>query len=187
MSFKHTVYNGQHEYFVHDQQVTEDEYERLWREEHPWHKVDWSDMRFNLKGTENSFLGGRSQYEYDDTVGRIELAEAKKAGINTHGKHYVSQLAQGRGPRDPKAWVSDTSDMIRVAKERGLRLRGSVNYDPPQREVKELPDVPLADDLVAEAVRDAIVENPDLAAKLKTTKGRRELKEAAIEKHAYKF
>lgn len=187
MSFKHTVLNGQHEYFVHGRQVDQAEYDRLWQEEHPWHEVNWKDFRFNLKGTENSFLGGRSQYEYEDMVGQIELETAKRAGINTHGKHYVSQLAQGRGPADPKAWVSDTTDMIRVAKERGLRLRGAVNYDPPVGDVKELPDIPLADDLVAEAVRDAIQENPDLAQKLKTKKGRQELKEAAIEKHAYKY
>lgn len=170
-------------FLVDGRAVSKAEFDRLWLEDHPWHKVDWSDMRFKVHGSEQSFSGNRSQYEYDDNVGKLTLQAAKAAGISTHGKHYVSGLADKRGPRDPEAWVSDSSDVLRVAKKRGLRLRGSVNYEPPQVEPKPKKRRRLAPDLVREKVKQAIEKNPDLKHKLKTRKGREDIEGAIIDKH----
>lgn len=102
-------------------------------------------------------------------------AEAKKAGINISGKHYVGGLADSRGWRDPEAWVSNNDDILKVAHKRRLSVAGTVNYDPgpadPKRKL-------ISETIVREEVAKAKRRNPSAKAG--------EIRERVIEKHAYR-
>lgn len=52
-------------------------------------------------------------------------AMARKAGVSISGKRYMSGLA--RYPGDPKAWISDRSDIKRLCERRGWGCEGAVN------------------------------------------------------------
>lgn len=105
------------------------------------------------------------------------IAAARKAGINTTGKVYMSQLARkGLGPRTPEAWVSGVDDVKTACKMNGhgsekLGLKPVIK-DPE-------PDVPLAPDIVEEFREKEIKENPDLA-----HADQRELTEKIVDKHS---
>lgn len=102
-------------------------------------------------------------------------SEARKAGINISGKHYVGGIADSRGWRDPAAWVSNNDDILKVAHQRRLAVSGTVNYDPgpapPKRKL-------ISETIVREEVAKAKRQNP--SAKVG------ELREKVIEKHAYR-
>lgn len=131
------------------------------------------------KGTDRAFMQGRmNNQQLDDMPARQAkyLAdEARKSGINISGKYYCGGIADKRGWRDPKAWVSSNDDVLRVAQERRMAVSGSVNYDPgpapPQRKL-------ISDSIVNDAVRREKRKNPSA----KTA----ELREKVIEKHAYR-
>lgn len=131
------------------------------------------------RGSDRAFLEGRQNNEQFDALPKRQaqymIREAKRAGINPTGKYYCSGIADGRGWRDPAAWVSGNDDVLKVAKARRMAVAGSVNYDPgpapPQRKL-------LADSIVNEEVRRAKRKNPTANAK--------ELRAQIVEKHAYR-
>lgn len=97
------------------------------------------------KGTDRAFQERRCNGEWLDDMpphqARRILREARAAGIDTTGKFYFSGLADKRGHMDAEAWVSDRSDVERVAKKRNLEVQGSVNVkarDVPPPEAKKI-------------------------------------------------
>lgn len=130
-------------------------------------------------GTDRAFMEGRMNNQQLDAMpprqARYIAAEAKSAGINISGKHYVGGIADSRGWRDPEAWVSNNDDILKVAHKRRLSVSGTVNYDPG-------PDAPkrklISESIVREEVAKAKRRNP--SAKVG------ELREKVIEKHAYR-
>jgi len=85
------------------------------------------------QGTDRAFQQGRLTGNWMDDMpvhmARRISREAKAAGISITGKQYMSGLADKRGHCDPEAWVSDLSDVRRVAKKRNLQVRGIINVD----------------------------------------------------------
>jgi post-segregation antitoxin (ccd killing protein) len=131
------------------------------------------------KGTDRAFLEGRQNNQQLDELPKLQakymVREARQAGINISGKHYVAGLADRRGWKDPAAWVSSTDDILRVARKRRLNVSGSVNHDPapePKRPVV------LSESIIRDEMRKELRRNP------RAPKG--ELRERIIEKHAYK-
>jgi hypothetical protein len=130
-------------------------------------------------GSDRAFMEGRyNNQQLDDLPARqakFIVKEAKAAGISISGKHYVGGIADKRGWRDPKAWVSSNDEVLKVAHERRLAVSGSVNYDPgpapPQRK------------LISESiVRDEVARAKRLNPRAKTA----DLREQVIAKHAYR-
>ncbi len=137
-----------------------------------------------LKGTDTQFQKlerERVNHDYEDKdMAKIHQL-AKKAGIATAGKTYNGQL--GRYD-DPRAWVSDTSDVVAAAKEKGLSLRGQVNVE---NEAKPMKKTRLAKRLIDQAERQMIKADPALAEKVrKKPSVRKELRERIIDKHGVK-
>lgn len=97
-----------------------------------------------------------NQFETCQPRGDWYRRKAEEAGVSTTGKTYLSSLAEF--PGDPKAWVSDRGDVLRVAKEKGFRAEGFVNYRPP--EVEPIPTVPIAPELVEREVSEILESNP---------------------------
>jgi hypothetical protein len=130
-------------------------------------------------GTDRAFMERRmNNQQLDDMPPRqakYVAAEAKKAGINISGKHYVGGLADSRGWRDPEAWVSSNDDILKIAHKRRLSVSGTVNYDPG-------PDAPkrtlISESIVKDEMRKAKRKNPTAKAG--------ELREQVIAKHAYR-
>ena len=89
-----------------------------------------------VHGSNDAWMRGRKNGEWLDALptkqAKWMLKEAKAAGISTEGKYYMSGLANKKCHLDAEAWVSDREDVLRVAKERKLELRGQVNYEPPE-------------------------------------------------------
>jgi len=117
--------------------------------------------------SDREFLEGHcngSQFDGQEYIGDFYAAEAKKAGVSIKGKVYVNGLAQY--PGDPRAWVSDRSDVLRVARENGMTVSGAVDYKPDSR-LADLamakPDTRVADDLVHSAMMDRMEADPSLA------------------------
>ena len=83
------------------------------------------------RGTDRAFQQGRLDGNWIDSLpprmAKRIVREAKAAGINISGKYYMSGLADKRGHCDPAAWVSDTSDIKKVATQRNLEVSGIVN------------------------------------------------------------
>jgi hypothetical protein len=107
---------------------------------------------------------------------------ARKQGYNPSPNDiYYSPVAGKVG--DPKAFISHArggKSRIRDACiANGVDCEGVVNVKAPRKDPK--PDVPLAADLVKEAVFKMVLKDPSLK-----RKPLRELQEAAIDKHAYK-
>lgn len=104
------------------------------------------------------------------------ITQAHRAGIRTHGKVYKQQLADGRGPATPEAWVAGIDDIADVYKKRkhqscegGFRFKG--------QEAPPTPDVPLAEDSIREYAQHYTAEDP------KWKKKPQELREMIIETH----
>jgi hypothetical protein len=132
------------------------------------------------KGSDRAFMEGRMNNQQLDDMPRLQAEyvarDARKAGINISGKYYCGGLADGRGWKDPEAWVGSNDDVLRVAKKRGKSVTGAVNYDagpapPPKR-------VALSERIIKEEVAHARKLNPGL-------KDTPELREKIIEKHAH--
>lgn len=130
-------------------------------------------------GTDRAFLEGRQNNQQLDALPKRQaefmVREAKQAGINISGKHYVAGIADRRGWRDPAAWVTSNDDVLRVAHKRRLAVSGSVNYDPGPAPIK--PKV-LSESIIKDEMRKELRKNP------KANRG--ELREKIIDKHAYK-
>jgi hypothetical protein len=132
------------------------------------------------KGTDRAFLEGRQNNQQLDDLPKLQaqymVREARQAGINISGKHYVAGIADKRGWRDPAAWVSSNDDVLKVARQRRLSVSGTVNYDPgpaPRKTVK------LSESIIKEEMRKELRKHP------RANKG--ELREKIIDKHAYKL
>jgi len=136
-------------------------------------------------GSEKTFLHGASinhgLADHPSWMQEGMIRMAHEAGINTHGKVYKGGIADGRGPRDPEAWVSTMQDVLDVAKRRNLTIKsgagiGGVNHEgvlmPPP------PDVALNPRIVKTKMQEMIANNPELA-----TADKRELAEQIIDKH----
>jgi hypothetical protein len=111
-----------------------------------------------VRGLDSDFNKGRcngEQFANCPALGDHFRRVAEGAGVSTTGKTYLRGLAEY--PGDPAAWVSGTSDVLRVARERGLRVEGAVDYTPPAPARGPDPDVPVAADIV-EARVDACLE-----------------------------
>lgn len=137
-----------------------------------------------LKGTDTQFQKLERERINHDYVDR-DMANihklAKEAGISTAGKTYNGQL--GRYD-DPRAWVSDTSDVVAAAKEKGLSLRGHVNVE---NQAKPIQKKRLAKRLIDQAERQMLKADPSLAEKVrKKPSVRREVRERIVEKHGVK-
>lgn len=123
------------------------------------------------------YLGARSEMMQQQV-----LRLAKQAGVDINGKRHIS----GLGPvTDQASWVSSTADVVAACKAKGLSCSGVVNHEGP--EPKPLKPVAMAEDLVKEQMVKRCAADPALAEKVKKSKNaRQELREAVIEKHAYK-
>lgn len=85
-----------------------------------------------VKGADRTFMEGRLNQQWLDDMPKDHaqhiLGEARRAGINTSGRFYMSGLADKRGPADPAAWVDSVSDVKNVAKARNLTVSGIVEH-----------------------------------------------------------
>lgn len=134
-------------------------------------------------GTDRTFMNDRDvrNHGLNDRMppwmAEMYVRQAKAAGIDIAGKVYKGSLADGRGPACPDAWVGSTSDVLSVAKRRGLRVEGIVNYDD-GIEPEPTPDVPMAEDLIQDKARQFIAADPNWKRKKP-----QELREAVIDAH----
>lgn len=131
------------------------------------------------KGSERAFMEGRYNNQQLDAMplrqAKYVVKEARNAGINISGKYYVGGLADHRGWRDPKAWVSSNDDVLKVAKERRMAVSGSVNYDPG-------PAPPKRKLINERIVREEVAKQKRLNPGARTE----DLRAKVIEKHAYR-
>jgi hypothetical protein len=130
-------------------------------------------------GSDRAFFEGRQNNQQLDGMptrqAKFVAKEAREAGISIEGKYYVGGLADHRGWRDPRAWVSSNDEILSVAKARRRAVAGTVNYDPgPAPPKRKLINERIVQEEVARAKR----ANP--AAKTG------ELREQIIAKHAYR-
>jgi hypothetical protein len=137
-----------------------------------------------LKGTDTGFQKlerERVNHDYTDAdMAKIHQL-AKAAGISTAGKTYNGALGRYG---DPRAWVSDTSDVRAAAKEKGLSLRGQVNVE---NEPKPAKQKKLNERLLRETERQYLKADPALAERCRKKESvRRELRHTIVEKHGIK-
>lgn len=130
------------------------------------------------KNTDRAFMqGSHVDCNVNGPLRERFLKKARKAGIQTEGRRYISQLADKRGVCTPEAWVSGVGDVRAacIAKGAGAESLGlkAVERDP-------TPSIPLAEDLVREQMAKEIAKDPGKARKLD------DLREAVIEKHGSK-
>jgi hypothetical protein len=116
------------------------------------------------KGTDRAFQEGRLDGSWlnDMPVHQANkiVREAQAAGISVSGKQYISGIADKRGHMDPMAWVSDTSDVLKVAKARNLTVQGIVNHEGSERPKPE--PKALSNRAIARLTKAAMAKNPDL-------------------------
>jgi hypothetical protein len=119
------------------------------------------------RGTDRAFQEGRLSGNWLDDLPKYQarriVREAKAAGIDISGKQYMSGLANKLGHCDPKAWVSDLSDVRRVAKERNLQVRGIIDID--ARDDGPAKSVDLNPKIAKELAKKEIAKNPSLSMK----------------------
>lgn len=130
------------------------------------------------KNMDRAFLQGTHQNGgLDEKFGREYLRRARKAGIPTTGKVYLSQLADGRGAATPAAWVSgldDVRDGVRAGGHGAESLGIQAVEAPPRKQIR------MAEDLVQRQMNVELAKDPSKASKLG------ELREAVIDKHGSK-
>jgi len=112
-----------------------------------------------LNGTDKAFNRGRCNGNQGEKCPDLynyfqRIADAQ--GVSTTGRYYCHGL--GRYPGDPRAWVSDTSDVLRIARERNLRIDGIVQHE--GYAVEPAPDIPLAEDLWERDTLACLAESP---------------------------
>lgn len=104
-------------------------------------------------------LGDAAGLNNDKTVvGRHYRKLADQAGVVTHGRQYMQQLA--RFPGDPRAWVASRGEMLAIAKERNLNVEGIINH-------KAIPSGPLelgiAEDIAKAKAKKIMAEKPGIS------------------------
>ena len=114
-----------------------------------------------VRGLDADFNRGRcngEQFAHCPALGDYYRGIAEAAGVSTTGRTYLRGLAEF--PGDPAAWVGDTSDVLRVAREKGLRVEGAVDYTPPDR-APGAGDVAIAPDIVEARVDAYLAADPE--------------------------
>ncbi len=132
-----------------------------------------------MQNSDQMFLRGKHQdhgLDKNDRFAESYIRRAHAGGVNPHGKVYMSNLADKRGPGDPEAWVSGVDDVKRVCVERG---HGCEALGIPLQERAPDTGPALADDIVQEAMA-GYTQDPG------SPKDPRELREKIIEKHGTK-
>lgn len=133
-----------------------------------------------VRGTDRTFMQGRMNNQQLDQMpedhARNIVTLANRAGINVSGKYYAGGLADGRGPADPKAWVSGADDIKRVAMERNLTVSGAVEHQ--GMAVERPKSKPLSDRLTKELAQREQKNHPNMKAG--------ELREMVVEKYGRK-
>jgi hypothetical protein len=117
--------------------------------------------KFPGLNTDTTFLAGHhngNQFEHAPGLGDWLKRKAEAAGVNTNGAIYLRGLA--KFPGDPGAWVTSKGDVARIAEERGWGVDGSVKVE--RREVGPMPDVAVAEDIVDDAARYLLEQDPDM-------------------------
>lgn len=116
-------------------------------------------------GMDRTFMEGRNNMEWLSGMPKRQadrmVREARSAGIDVAGKYYVAGIADKRGFRDPSAWVTGRDDVLRVAKQRNLEVRGQINYTPPEAPPK--PAVGLKKSVVKELAAKEMAKNKSLS------------------------
>lgn len=87
--------------------------------------------------TDTTFNIGRISFQNDQfgksklsqQVGKWYRDEARKAGVSTDGKYYLSGIASR--PGDPEAWVSSADEVKRKCNKHGWNCTGDVNVTQP--------------------------------------------------------
>jgi hypothetical protein len=114
-----------------------------------------ADRMLFMDGAENK------QFENENDE-RYYRESAERAGVSTTGKIYQPGLA--RHPADPRAWVSDANDILRIAREDNLTVSGVVRHKAEDR--PPLPGLRVAPDLVEEQVARLLEREPQRAERL---------------------
>jgi hypothetical protein len=131
-------------------------------------------------GVDRTFQQGHLDGNWLDALPKKQaqrlVREAKEVGVSTAGKFYFSGIADKRGARDPRAWVSSRDEVLQVCKERQLSIKGTINYEPPEAAPPKR--VRLAPRLANELADRAMKADPKLS--------RGEAIAAVTEKHALK-
>jgi hypothetical protein len=118
-------------------------------------------------------LGGGDLDKLPTRQAQRMVREARAAGINISGKTYMSGIANKSGHCDPRAWVSSVDEVKKVCKDRGLSIRGAVNFDSP--EVAPPKSVPINPKLERQLIKDYQSKNPGMS--------RRDAKQIVWDKH----
>ena len=84
--------------------------------------------------TDAEFMKGRysgDQFAHAPWLGDYYRKVAEGHGVNPAGKYYCAGLADF--PGDPTAWIDGRGDVERVAREKGYKVSGMVEYQPGER------------------------------------------------------
>jgi len=115
--------------------------------------------------TERAFFEGRNNGEWLSKLPKRQaermLQAARESGVNPSGKIYFGGIADKRGIYDPEAWVSDASDVKRVAEKRGLDVDGAITHRSSGRPVKKVVDI--APDILRRETAYELKKNPGLS------------------------
>ncbi len=137
-------------------QETQEEKDRRWRE------LVESRGRYLTLHTNTTFLSAFApsggQFEGCPDIGDHYQDVARDAGVDITGKVYLTGLAEF--PGDPRAWVSDRDEALRVAEERGWGAEGAGCKVAPRLDGPP-PQTDIADDIVDERVVNALVDHPE--------------------------
>lgn len=139
-----------------------------------------------VRNTDKTFcIGQREKMEKMKPETRKAMVEvAKRAGIQTDGKFYMSGLGSYT---NPAAWVSCAEDVITSCKIQNKGVEGALNFKPPRVVDKPPKEVPLAEHLVQEMAHKELGKDPALAEKCrKSKKARLALREKVIAKYGRK-
>lgn len=133
--------------------------------------------------TNRGFLAGRvgtHGFDSAEESGRM-IAAARRIDptFNPNGKVYISQLCREGMTGDPQAWVSDTSDVRRVAEKDNLRIP-HLGIDFARHDAPPVKSVGLRPGIVNRLIDQYKANDPSLA-----SKPRQELVEMVKEKHQY--
>lgn len=110
--------------------------------------------------TDRTFMEAEMNNQQLDSMGKVRrenlLKKAKAAGVSISGKVYKTSLA--RYPGDPRAWVSDLSDVKRVVEERNIDCEGHVSHKAYETAPRESQG--LSDSAMRRLLNDAIEADP---------------------------
>lgn len=110
-----------------------------------------------IRTTATIFAGQHSQPAMGDPDTDAMYREiAADAGVSVNGAVYNPTLASF--PGDPRAWIRDEGDAMRLAEERNLTLSGAVTRQ--AIEVPPMPDVDVAPDIVYDKMLDLMDIDP---------------------------